>query len=70
VNISVREQVLSNAGVHQATGRKPAKPSQAARATTGGVSELRVSRHGGREHCLGYDSRLVCLLDQLRHPLA
>src|SRR3989442_7910608 len=34
----VESQVLSNASVHQASGRKPPKPSQAARAATGGVS--------------------------------
>src|SRR5438552_12336549 len=52
-------QFFSNPDVHQAGRRKSAKQSQAARADTGRVSELRARRAGSLEHDVGHDAWII-----------
>src|SRR5256885_11050159 len=66
----VELQVFANPSVHHARGRESAKPSQAARAATGGVSEFRVKRRGSLQHDVGDDARLIGACHYLFYPLA
>ena len=66
----VEPQVFSNPGVDQAGRRESAKQSQAARADTRRVSELRARRAGSLEHHVGHDARIIRGGHHLRERLA
>src|SRR5438046_9445462 len=55
----VEPQVLSNARVHQASGRKSAKQTQTVRELTGRVSKFRALRVCGFQHDVGDDARFI-----------
>src|SRR5947207_4906265 len=65
----VDSQGLSNASVHDASGCKSAKQSQAARRRPGCVSDLRVSGGGSFQHGVGHNGRPISSCEHLRHPL-
>src|SRR6059058_3445047 len=65
----VDSQGLSNASVHDASGCKSAKQSQAARGRPGCVSDLRVSGGGSFQHGVDTNGGLISSCEHLRHPL-